>query len=346
MESTANREARRKGDHRTIGAIALRVVRMAELELENGTLTPARGAEFVRQLVELGNPASIVSFSAQAGRWLDDMEKRTSHSTWKGYRDGIAHAKEALGDKAAGNIAEIKSSDLLGIQAHMMAKGLRGATVNAHSSTLRRIFAAAVAAEILATSPAATLRGVKTGDSRRRAPFTKDEITRLISSAPDDEWKGLIALGATSGLRAGDARKLTSENITGNHITIQTSKTKDSTGVILKIPMHPQVVAYVKGLTGPLFPSLKDLDTSRVANLFKRIMRDAEVSATIELAPGVVGYRSMHSLRHSFATLLADSGVAEDVRRKLTGHASSLVHSKYSHHAQALDDAVATLPEF
>ena len=52
----------------------------------------------------------------------------------------------------------------------------------------------------------------------------------------------------------------------------------------------------------------------------------------------------MHSLRHSFVSMLADAGIAEDIRRKLTGHASTLVHSKYSHHGEALETAIASLP--
>jgi integrase len=52
----------------------------------------------------------------------------------------------------------------------------------------------------------------------------------------------------------------------------------------------------------------------------------------------------MHSLRHSFASMLADAGIAEDVRRKLTGHSSSLVHAKYSHHTTALKTAIELLP--
>ena len=54
---------------------------------------------------------------------------------------------------------------------------------------------------------------------------------------------------------------------------------------------------------------------------------------------------SFHSLRHSFASLLANAGVSEERRMMLTGHVTRDVHQRYSHHdLQRLRDAVAVLP--
>jgi len=41
--------------------------------------------------------------------------------------------------------------------------------------------------------------------------------------------------------------------------------------------------------------------------------------------------RTFHSLRHSFNSALANAGVAEEVRRKLTGHFSPMMNAKYTH---------------
>jgi integrase len=54
---------------------------------------------------------------------------------------------------------------------------------------------------------------------------------------------------------------------------------------------------------------------------------------------------SFHSLRHSFSTLLANSGVAEDVRMRLTGHTTRSVHQKYTHHdLEVFQAAIGVLP--
>lgn len=344
MEATERREVKQSPDREAVQLDVRRIFRAAELDFDGGTLTPVRGQELLKQLIELANPASQPSFRVVAAKWLDDAEKRCATGTWKSYIDGIKHMLRILDDKADKPIDRLTASDITRVQVGMAEAGLRGRTVNMHVSCIRRIFAMAIAEGFIAANPAATMRAVSSSDSRRRAPFTPQEITRLMNSTDSDEWKGMILLAATTGLRCGDIRRLTSENIENGKLTIQPSKTTNSTGAILSIPLHPQAAAWLQGRTGALFPTLAALDGSRIANGFKRIMKVADVAATVQLAPGVTACRSMHSLRHSFASMLANAGVAEDVRRKLTGHASTLVHAKYSHHTEALETAIGSLP--
>jgi integrase len=73
-------------------------------------------------------------------------------------------------------------------------------------------------------------------------------------------------------------------------------------------------------------------------------MKLAGVPTQVKLAGGITGSRSFHSLRHTFATWLADADVQADVRQKLTGHSSSSIHARYSHHDEALDRAIEKLP--
>lgn len=40
---------------------------------------------------------------------------------------------------------------------------------------------------------------------------------------------------------------------------------------------------------------------------------------------------TFHSLRHGFISALANSGVSSEIRMKLTGHASSQIHQRYTH---------------
>jgi integrase len=50
-------------------------------------------------------------------------------------------------------------------------------------------------------------------------------------------------------------------------------------------------------------------------------------------------------LRHSFASILANADVSAEVRMRLTGHATSVVHASYTHHAAAtLAAAIDKLP--
>ena len=77
---------------------------------------------------------------------------------------------------------------------------------------------------------------------------------------------------------------------------------------------------------------------------FVAIMKKADVPREIEQAGGIKASRSFHALRHTFASLLAEADVHADIRQKLTGHATSKIHQRYTHHDEALDRAVGTLP--
>jgi integrase len=54
---------------------------------------------------------------------------------------------------------------------------------------------------------------------------------------------------------------------------------------------------------------------------------------------------SFHSLRHSFNSAMANAGVSQEVRQKLTGHSSAEMNAQYTHHElEPLRAAVALIP--
>jgi integrase len=55
--------------------------------------------------------------------------------------------------------------------------------------------------------------------------------------------------------------------------------------------------------------------------------------------------RTFHALRHSFTSVLANQGVAPELRMKLTGHKSEAAHRGYTHHElEKLRAAVEKIP--
>jgi integrase len=82
---------------------------------------------------------------------------------------------------------------------------------------------------------------------------------------------------------------------------------------------------------------------------FKRIVKKADVDLMIVQGAGTRKFtkRTFHSLRHSFNSALANAGVAEEVRMKLTGHTTRAVNTQYTHlQVATLKDAVSSLPLF
>ena len=57
--------------------------------------------------------------------------------------------------------------------------------------------------------------------------------------------------------------------------------------------------------------------------------------------------RTFHSLRHSFNSALANAGVTEEIRMKLTGHSSKAMNTRYTHlEVSTLKSAMTSLPLF
>jgi integrase len=70
---------------------------------------------------------------------------------------------------------------------------------------------------------------------------------------------------------------------------------------------------------------------------FKRLMAkvgidDEKIRERNGAAGRSVSALSFHSLRHSFNSALANAGVSQELRQKLTGHASADMNTVYTHH--------------
>ena len=80
---------------------------------------------------------------------------------------------------------------------------------------------------------------------------------------------------------------------------------------------------------------------------FKRIVEKAGLDLQTVQGSGArkISRRTFHALRHSFTSALANAGVSQELRMKLTGHSSAAMHRRYTHHElKTLSEAVGKLP--
>ena len=80
---------------------------------------------------------------------------------------------------------------------------------------------------------------------------------------------------------------------------------------------------------------------------FKRIVVRAGLDLKVGKGKGTRNFarRTFHSLRHTFSSVLANQGVSEEMRMKMTGHSSREMHQRYSHHDnKALQKAMDSTP--
>ena len=99
-----------------------------------------------------------------------------------------------------------------------------------------------------------------------------------------------------------------------------------------------------------MFPSLAGKDTGGKHGLsgrFAAIMEKAGIEGKRTEASGgrTLSSLSFHSLRHSFNSAMANAGISQEVRQKLTGHTSAETNKVYTHHElEALRAAVSVIP--
>jgi integrase len=245
--------------------------------------------------------------------------------------------------------------------------GRAGKTVLSYVKDLGAVYRAAIRVGLVSFNPCSTAIGdVETSDSLERKPFSGDEVAALLKAAPTEEWRGLILLAAYSGLRLGDAARLSwaSVDLEVKRITLIPSKTKKKKREV-RIPIQPDLLVFFESVAvkddcpdAPVFPILAKtpVNTAKgLSSVFVRIMAAAGVdrgkpSRVLKkgqtAGKGRITYeRGFHSLRHSFTTWLRTAGVSEEDRMALTGHSTRESHQIYSHsNDEALQNAVAKLP--
>jgi integrase len=187
--------------------------------------------------------------------------------------------------------------------------------------------------------------------------FTLEQIASLIKAAPSDDWRGLILAGFYTGQRLRDLADLIWGQIDLAKKMIFWTQGKTSAGVA--IPIHPDLLDHLLELAVPdnpklpVFPSIHGKaggGRSGLSEAFKRIMIKANIPLTkrLESAGGVGRGRndlSFHSLRHSFNTAMANAGISQEIRQKLTGHRDTDTNKLYTHFDfPALKAAVHAVP--
>lgn len=329
-------------------------------EAASGNLTLARAEEFVHRLHKLANPdfkeSSLEEFWKD---WITEQRRHVGASTAKGYDQDLELFSVALGPLAMAapvnalttdqvNAAIDKAKKRAPKKAAPKEKGevsRRASTVNKALASLRRVMEAAVAKGVATHNPAKQSRALRQDDSIERAPFTVREVRAMLDHKDtSDEWNGAITFAAYTGLRMGDVLRLGRQHVDGTRLVIMPSKTARQKKVIT-VPLTPPCLAWIGSRKGDFFPELKKQNTATTSMQFSAIMKKAGVAKEIQQPGGLKASRSFHALRHTFASWLAEADIHADVRQKLTGHSSSKIHARYSHHDEALDRAIDTLPK-
>lgn len=181
-------------------------------------------------------------------------------------------------------------------------------------------------------------------DTHGRESLTVEEIDRLLACA-SGEYRTLIAIGADTGLRLGDAANLRWESVTDGEVLIPRTR---KTGAPVAIPLLPRLADEIRRIgrkaSGFVVPGLAELyarDRSTVAKRVGRVFTAAGFTRSVSVA-GRDGGRArpntgFHSLRHAFTTRAVEAGIPMEIVKTVVGHANATMTEHYTH---VTDEAV------
>jgi integrase len=285
--------------------------------------------------------------------WLGAQRGTVAEKTFERYSQVVRDLEETLGSHASAQLRRLDPALILQHRQRLLAAGCSPSTVNHAFKTLAEVFKAAVDARLLDTNPA-SIKALRAPRSERK-PFTPEQLQALLGVAKGDVF-GLVLLGAFTGQRLLDISTLTWRQIDLDQGVIRFHQRKGNKP--LAMPIHPQVSEYLLARAGddpnaPVLPELCQKSGSGsggLSKLFSRLMAEARIDP--ELVRPRAGKRgrnthalSYHSLRHSFNSWLANGDVSQELRKRLTGHSSSVMNDVYTRlELSTLRRAVESLP--
>lgn len=342
-------------------ALAMRIAAewdRAARAARSGRLVEAQMRRVISEITEqaTGEHLKFHTCRGWIEEWLTGKQGAIAPRSLIKYRQVTTGFLDYIAPRADSPLAAITLSDVRGFRDAIAKSGASPATAN---QSVRKVLSAPFeAARRLGYIPLNPCHGVdalKDNAESERDVFTPEQVAALCIAAKGD-WLGAILAGYYTGLRLGDIATLRWEmvDLKAGLLRLKTGKT----GKQVTIPIAAELVAWLDeqphGIgKAPVFPTLTGQagpGRNGLSMQFKRIMEAADIRGRVTRhskgrAGRTTSSLSFHSLRHSFNSALANAGVAQEVRQKLTGHASAAMNDRYTHHeVETLRAAIAKLP--
>jgi integrase len=263
----------------------------------------------------------------------------------------------SLGSKANALISLVTYHDAINYLNKRISSKIATKTLSVDAKILSSAFNLAKRLQIIQENPfekALALKPIKVSSSKKEE-FNKDEIQALLTIA-NPEWRGVILFGMYSGARLTDCTTMRWENVNLEKRLIYYYSTKNTKDLIL--PMHTTLFDYLTALGSqndkdslitPILAGRSTSGKSGLSGTFTHLMKTAGIDPLQVEGKGKRKFsqKSFHSLRHTFNSILANSGVSQENRMKLIGHASKHINDQYTNvQIQTLRQEIEKLPSF
>ena len=287
------------------------------------------------------NVAPPLTFAAAADAWESKPWDRIGSKTAETYVAPLRRVRDQFSGMDA---AEVTAQGIQAFLADLGKQGFARRSVQMHRDILNMIFDNAIVEGKLAFNPCSAV------SLPRNLPVTKRELPddaaiEAVKAGADQPF-GLFALVCLyAGLRRGEALALRYEDIDRPRAVIRVTRAVEFVGnnPHIKAPkteagcrtvplLEPLAQAIPKGGTGLIF-CREDGGLLTKTQYRKRWLRYCQ-SIGFEI--------TAHQLRHGFATILYEAGVADKDAQELLGHSSiSVTRDVYTHIRQSQRAATA-----
>jgi integrase len=331
-----------QGASTVISQEIMTILREAGKLAARGQMTLSLGRDLLAKIFELGTGETlqIETIDSWFATWLANKKGSCAPGTFARYEGIVSSFLDSLAPgKRERQLALISIADIQSFKNEELRSGKSTASVNLAIKTVRSVLKRAMVLGLIKVNPADAVETVNE-DRIVKGTFSNDQVKQLLDHS-SAEWKGAILVGYYTGARLGDVTNLKWANVNLEKEVLSFVAAKTSRA--MELPLHPVVRDYLKEwrrkTTGDtVFPSFcgkTAAGRNGLSGQFAKIMSSAGITGN-SVAPAGSGGRtrntlSFHSLRHSFNSELANAGVSQEIRMKLTGHLDAKVNAVYTH---------------
>ena len=299
--------------------------------------------------------------------WLADSVKGTvSRATYDGYRRDVHH--HIIPELGRRKLKELTPGDIRRLYRKGAEKGLKDRSIEYVHTTLRKSLKAAVVDRLITHNPTDGVRPPKTpaGAARESRALDPYQVKALLEAASESRFEALYIVAINTGLRRGELLGLKWADIDLEAGTLAVRRSLDVDGTF-KTPKNRAARRTLRLTTR----ALDALRAHRVRQNAERLQAGARWQDANLVFPNTAGnpmnagnlYRrdfqpllgraglkdqgfTIHSLRHTFATTLADKGVHPSTAQKMLGHSDiRMTLAIYTHSTDSMQEAATAALE-
>lgn len=276
----------------------------------------------IKELIEQSIAESVIPYLEDM---LDDwLENHAQHLT--GYSHYVSHANQIrpfLKNKKIIHVVDACKE----IIKDGKRRGLANSTLKHRLNPLRQIAKEAYIDDLILTDLHSKIPTLET-KSNIEVYINMSQVREVADAAPTDLIKNLILFFALTGIRLGEVTRIRDGDLFADRITIR-GKQKGENHKLRSYTLNPEAIECAKKIGFPLHITHSTLCTH---------MSRIKANNTFDFE--FIGW---HTLRHSFATMLAQTGaVTLSELQYLMGHATITMTMKYNHHIPSQTQSVVT----